>query len=805
MLEVKDLLELNEKIPNMEYCYGPSLMFYPGGSDGARLGMATQNQKQFVVPINPDIPRISGGYENAFGKYSHAYKQLEGDWKVVDKIRKFDNDSVYTLVLYQKSTDTYDMVEKQSAVCLSEKFGYGYNTEMMDSLNIGDEVTDPILYKSTSYDEHMNYRLGKNALVMFSSDTATYEDGVKIRRGFLNELSFYEVDSTIVSINDNDVLLFMHGDKEHGYKTFPDVGEIITDNDTLCATRRINNMNAMYDFLERNLTQVFTTDNEYHIKLNSVIYDINVYYNSDAPFPDNDFFKQLKYYYDCGCRYADAILKAATEIKGCGSKYTDNVALMRKRYKHWNDPEYKWKLKDKAFANMVVEFKTKTVVVPKEGCKIVGRYGDKGVISDICDEADKIKPKTDAEFDKFSKLLSNYLDIDTTGMKIDVVEDESMYYMEDGTPIDIVLNGTGAFRRLNTDQVYEVDINFAAERHRQWICTLENDDRKIEEIFKFIGMINESEMQTFINHYNVQVKIDDKTYVESKDEDFKHAFVQAVERDGYYFFKSPSAVVRYEALKKIYETYGDIIKPYQLYVNVFGMKKPLMRPAVVGYKYMYLLKQTSNKNFSARSTGRTTKAGVPAKSADKKENRILTSNTPISISEINNLGSQLSMVDFAEHNIFVRTSVLGRKSLGKILTAPGNPTSIKNLKIRKTYTNTPVLILQARLKVMGMGYKFVTPKTLRQEQVDQIRQFFDVYEYTFVDKLCMRPMYLYLIDRYNELTRKGEDPMSEETWEKVLELPESKIANIPKYICRVVHDTIYSRYELMNEGEEDDE
>lgn len=793
MIDSKELVELNEKIPNMEYCYGPSLMFYPGGSDGARLNMATQNQKQFVSLINPDIPRISTGYENIFGFYSHAYKQLDGEWEVIKKIQKFDNDCVYTLVMYNATTDTYDMVEKQTAVCLSEKFGYGYNTDFMDSLKVGDKVEDPVLYKSTSYDDHMNYRVGKNALVMFTSDTATYEDGVKIRRGFLEEMKFYEVDSTTVPINNNDVLLFMHGDKEHGYKAFPDVGELITDNDTLCATRRINNMYSTFDFLEKNLTKVFTTDNEYHVKPNSIIYDIDVYYNADTPFPETDFYTQLKYYYDCGCRYADEIYAAATEIKKSGSKYTDNVTFMRKRFKHWNDPKYKWKLKDKAFSNIVVEFKTKTIVIPKEGCKVVGRYGDKGVISKICDEAGKSTAKVDTEYDEFSRLLAKYLEIDKDAMNLEVVDDESMYYMEDGTPIDICLNSTGAFRRLNTDQVYEVDINFAAERHRQWICTLENDDRKIEEIFKFIGMINETEMETFINKYRVKIEIDDKTTIESKDEEFKHKFVQAVEKDGYYFFKSPSAVVRYEALKRIYEEYGDIIKPYQLYVNVFGMKKPLMRPAVVGYKYMYLLKQTSNKNFSARSTGRTTKAGIPAKSSDKKENRILTSNTPISISEINNLSSQISMVDFAEYAIPVRTSTLGRKGLGRILKAPGNPVEIKKLPLRKTYTNTPVHILQARLKVIGLGYKFVTPKSLMQEKIDEIVQFFDVYDYTFMDKLSRRPMYLYLVDRYNELTRKGMEADNEETWDAVMELPETKVAKIPNYIVNVVHNTIYDR------------
>ena len=94
-----------------------------------------------------NIPRISTGYENIFGFYSHAYKQLDGEWEVIKKIQKFDNDCVYTLVMYNATTDTYDMIEKQTAVCLSEKFGYGYNTDFMDSLKVGDKVENDLIQK----------------------------------------------------------------------------------------------------------------------------------------------------------------------------------------------------------------------------------------------------------------------------------------------------------------------------------------------------------------------------------------------------------------------------------------------------------------------------------------------------------------------------------------------------------------------------------------------------------------------------------------------------------------------------------
>lgn len=788
--------DLNKRITSMEHCYGPSLMLYPGGSDGSRLNMATQNQKQYVSLANPDIARVQTGHEKAFGLYSHAYKDLEGRWKVIDKIQKFGDDSVYTLVVYNEDTDTYDMVEKKSARYIAEKFGFGYNTDFMDSLKVGDEVEDPIFYKSTSYDKNMNYRLGKNALVMYSSDVSTYEDGIKIRRGFLDELAYYEVDETRVSINGNDIMLLMHGDK-----AFPDVGEPIMDTDILCATRRYNSMYATYDFSEQNVRKVYNTDNKYYAKRKGVIYDIDVYYNGDEPLPDTIYNKQLIKYHDYCCSYADAMFAATTMIKESGSNYTDNVTLFRKKFKGFNDSKVKWKLKDKCFDHIVIIFKTKTLAIPNEGCKVVGRYGDKGVISKICDTDGNDNGFDTEEFEAHTKLLAEVMGLDAQDIdlsNINVVDDESMYYMEDGTPIDIVLNATGAFRRLNTDQLYEVDLNFAAERHRQWITTLKDDDEKIKEIFKFIGMINEAEMEVFLNKYKVKVRQEDGSYIEQEDEEFKHAFVRSVEKDGYYFYKAPDAQLRYAAFQKLYDEYEDIMQEYQLYVNVFGMKKPVLHKAVVGYKYMYLLKQTSTKNFSARSTGTTSKAGLPTKSSDKKENRICNSNTPVCISEISDLQTQLMPVTLAEHNIWTRTSILGRKALGNIISATGDPLKIGKLKVKHEYVNNNVLAARARFKVMGFGYDFVTNASLREEEIGRVRQFIPVYSYTFFDAPINRKYYVYIIDKYNQKVRAGAAPNDMDAWKDIVTSEEFKFLDIPPYIVESVKHAIYDQF-LSNE------
>ena len=74
--------------------------------------------------------------------------------------------------------------------------------------------------------------------------------------------------------------------------------------------------------------------------------------------------------------YAKKLYNWANDIKKSGSNYTDNVAHIRSRYMHWYDKEYKWKNKDKAFANMIVEFKVKALVPLEYGSKITGRWAE---------------------------------------------------------------------------------------------------------------------------------------------------------------------------------------------------------------------------------------------------------------------------------------------------------------------------------------------------------------------------------------------------------------------------------------------
>lgn len=803
---VADFERINAKYggDKMNHIFGPTSLGFPEDVDSNRLYMFSSNLKQILIQEDPDVPHVLTGNENIFGRLSDGYKKIEGEWKVVDKICKFgeNNDAIYTLVLYNEETDTYDMIEKRVAENLTEKFGTVYNTGVMDNMEIGETYKDPILYRSTAYDDKMNYRLGKNAMVAYTTSTANIEDAIKIRRGFAESVHVYEVDSVKVTINDNDIMLFMQTDENGNYKTFPDVGEK-SSSQTLCATRRINKNHLLYDFQEANLKEITATDMAYVAPKGSLVYDINVYYNNtDKEFPDNAFYKQLKFYYERNCEYADNMLAWTNKILESGSKFTTHVTYFKSKYMRFNDPEYKWKNKDREFNNLVVEFSIITKTSLREGYKLVGRYGDKGVISEIKDNEayERINGITQERNDELAERFAKILGIDVDDLKnVEIIDDESMYYTKDGTNIvvDIELNNSGAVRRINPGQLFEQEINFCSERIRQALCKMTDMDAKLDLIFEYIGMLNEHECSVFSlmarKQQRVMCKGSDREIIEY-DKNFRDAFVASVEKHGFYIVKPPHAKIRYEKMKEIYNRWPDIIKPYEVYVDVFGMKgKKVMRPMVIGSKYMYVLKQTSRKNFSARSTGRITKAGLPAKSTDKKDNLQVTSNSPIQIGETHNMFSQISATTMAIYNTFTRTSSKARKSLGDCLASSGNPLEVKKLKVENTYVNANVQILQARFKVMGIYLKFITNKSITTERRMDMKAFLNVYGYTFFDYNKNRPFYVWIINKYNSLVRAGHPRSSDETWDKVFEADDFSIVRPDEEMIKLVRMVIYSK------------
>lgn len=647
-IEYKDsYVKMDENYGNQIYkLFGPSLLGFPVGTDGARLQMFGQEVKQSLNILNPDIPRVSTQNENIFGKHGWGYRKLEGTWEVVDKIVKFEG-FTYTLVLYNKALDTYDMIEKPIVENPTERYAFLYKTGVMDSLSVGDKVTDKVIYRSTSYDEHMNYRYGKNAKVYNISSPNVLEDAIWIREGWLRQIMFIQSGSYQIPVSPNMVPINWYGTEEE-FQGFPKIGQMAKDN-ILCAIRPVKKDHVRYDFQTKNLMDLMTIDTEYYVPDNAILADVEVFYNGDEEFPDNAFFRQLKEYYEINCAYADAMYQWATKIKQSGSKYTKNVTFFRSKYMNYTNPEYSWCNKDKVFGNILVNCRIVAIDGMDPGSKASGRYGDKGVISnkgrdpiDFEDWLDDVEQEENhkkllelPDFIRELALMKGKKDPTEQELleiqrQIKVVPDASMPYTDE-FPVDMVLNACGAVRRENIDQLDEIEINFCSWWIQKKIKELESFEEKRDLAFKYLKLIQPEQGEFFLtwfNDFDKEVTVGAHS-IRLYNRTEQEKFIASIEKHGFYIAKPVDCNIRFKALERVYEEF-DFIQPLPLYVDIFGTKRRrIINDGIVADKYIMFLIHNNNKNFSARSTFRVNRSNLPTKDIAKRTGRSPYSHNPV--------------------------------------------------------------------------------------------------------------------------------------------------------------------------------
>lgn len=375
---LKEELELaNEKYKNSDDIFAMTLLTNPGYISSARSIMFTSHLKQFVNLSEPEFPRVYTGYETMVGRHSTGLKRSKTNCKVTHKIRRFENDHLYSLVLYDEENDRYDIIHKKVVEDLTEKFGYAYNNENLDKLDIGDNISKgDVLYKTNSYDEDNNYGFGVNTTFMYLLDNDTIEDAVKCSESFAKSMLSKEVETITVSLNDNDILCNIYGDNDN-YKCFPDIGEKTKDK-VVCCKRRIFNDQILYDLKKSNLRKIDYGNDELKFCSGRVV-DIKVYCNKNIDeLPDTPFYHQIKYYLSNELRYYNEILEICSEIRSSGSKYSRDIDYIYKKAKEILDDNYKWREEDNSvFSNIVLEFLIERDVPVSRGSKISGRYGEK--------------------------------------------------------------------------------------------------------------------------------------------------------------------------------------------------------------------------------------------------------------------------------------------------------------------------------------------------------------------------------------------------------------------------------------------
>lgn len=650
------------KKADVELTGSPSLLgitslTYPNYVSSMRANMFTSHIKQCMTLLHPDIPYLFTHNENLVGDHSSGYKEAKKDYEVYRRISKFedivDKPFVYELIVYDKEKDEYDVIHRKSHEDLTEAFGYEYNNDFIDNLEEGDIINKgDILYKSTSYDDYMNYGYGKNVTVAYSFDAFSSEDAA-IGSKSLCDL-FASIDSEVVSINlnNNDYLLNLYGDKKH-YKVLPDLGEFCSGR--IAVSRRLFNKQTLFDFKSDMLNTILDSDNVYYIGNNSRVVDITIFNNAEERH-DNPFYDQINKYLDSQTKYYNEIIETVEEIVDSGSKCSNELDYLYKRALEMVDTEKKWREKDSVYDNLSIKVTIMRRAPLTKGSKVTGRYGNKSVIATIR-------------------------------------EDEDMPVTEDGRRVDLILNMLGIINRTTAMPLYEMFINSASRKIRHKMSELKTLKEKETLLFDYINIWNEDQYSEMYKYYK------------SLNKKEKESYIQDAIDDGIYIKQTPlweTKPIFYRCLDLMAKY--PFIKRDDMYIKKWGKLHKVLTPTVVGEMYCMKLKHSDKRGFSARSTGAIDDKGLPSRSFKSKAHLEKASSSCIRFGEFETLNFSIGVLpeDLAVFHALYRTSIKGRKDIVMSMFDEEGVRSIDD-----KYTSRVAEIFNVTLKELGIEINFL--------------------------------------------------------------------------------------------------
>lgn len=625
MLQPEQLEELKRiagEIKNLDHLYGSGLLIPLGNKvNSSRASMQYNQTPQSKNFVNPEVPRVVTGYEKLYGDRSTSYYKSERDYEIIDKIYKFEgSNAVYALIVREKGTNYYDIIFRNEVESFAETSGVKLNNTVIDSKKVGDSIEKgEIPWRSWSYTDDMNYRMGINAKTLYMVDPAIVEDGFRISESFAKKLRVSEVAHFKIPKNTNDVLLNFYGDSET-YKAFPDIGEKVK-NKVICGRRRIDYNNAHYMMKSKNLRKEMFGDTLYCGDFqDGTVVDIDIFCNVPVnEIPDDRINEQLLRYITSINRYWAKLYRILNEIiSKPENEYSDDVGITfaRARDRMSIDKFVKWDDDGSIFDHMIIHITILNTKKAAFGSKLVGRHGNKGVITDI-------------------------------------VPDHLMPRSEDGTHADIIFSALSVIGRLNISQNYEHELNWVVD------CILESSGsqkEKYEALLDLLSICNPDQEKVMREFYSSLSKEDKKQFLKELDTEFV-------------IFQPASKSLTFANYEKIIDRFDPKKKRFTIQDekgNIFNIQSKM----IMSDSYVFRLKHEPITKFSVRSKGTINpRTFLPIKSHAYSRGTALFNNQALRLGnmemDILNLCN-----DPAAINFFTRlycTSVVGRREFAQLM------------------------------------------------------------------------------------------------------------------------------------------
>lgn len=518
---------------NANKLFATGLLSHPYQSAGPRQHMFSTHYAQHVMLKNPETPRNFTGWENQFGKYLNSFYKSDKSWEIVAKIVRHQSfpEIQYLLVVKEVGTNNYDTIKVSHYEKLSDQHGYLRPFTNMDNKRPGNIITrGDFVYKANSLDEFGNYRYGRNYKVAFLLIPEVKDDAIVMSESAAKSTQFDLITKTELVINKNDVLLNIYGDLQN-YKSFPMVGEMISDKGILLATRKMEKKNLSADFTDMALQNIYYTDNKFGA--HGKVVDIDIAVNDVEELTTDLHRQQLAEIYNDQFRYNEEIVNILQPIvSNRNNRTTDRLENELFNARNYITPNIKYSSNTGNFEFAHITIYTCETQCLTQAMKTTNRCGGKAVISHIW-------------------------------------PDEMMPIDANGVRAEVIASANGIPGRGNPDQLFDQHISYTSDE----ILRRMKKAKTPEEAIKI-----QNDYLTYMSpewgEYNKEV---DKHRTKKEREEYLEALFSS--RLGLYMYNPPiEGAIGWQKLK-------EIGRKYNIKVSKVKMSKRYTVPEEIAEKY----------------------------------------------------------------------------------------------------------------------------------------------------------------------------------------------------------------------------
>lgn len=275
--------------------------------------------------------------------------------------------------------------------------------------------------------------------------------------------------------------------------------------------------------------------------------------------------------------------------------------------------------------------------------------------------------------------------------------------------VELITNPLAIINRTIPMVMIEGSVTFIADRARKYAATLETLEEQKEFLFDIINILNPKQGKDVEELYNRLSPKEQRKFIDD---------TISIDRDGK-LITNNGLYIRWDAFNeehklrdailKIYEKYGDIIKPYDIFVPKPKWGRDIyVGKDYVGYQYIMMLKQSGEKGFSVRSAGSISDESLPEKSNSNKVGKSWHSSKPIRFGEYEspNFLVITDPNDFALITALYRSSVDGRRYMYEAILSDDGKYNVPD-----KFTSRTAEILQVYLKSLGVRMETILDDT----------------------------------------------------------------------------------------------